>query len=340
LRIEGALCLRIEAVMIGPLACHGSVRMNNDRVGRRFGFLCSRLDDPRRMQLREGQFLHAYRNRHNVDDITEISHNLTKLRRVDDSDVAAAFAVFQQPTMYSVEYTQDREYPLQARIRLPDPKIPDRSFSELIRRRRSARTFDCRPLALAELSALLFCALGETGRLTTAFEDECPVEASLRSIPSGGALHPTHLFAAVLQHGDLAKGIYHYDSPVHELECVKPLASTEIEALFAAFPIHPRVVDLASAAALFLLTTKFWRSRAKYGPRGYRYCLQEVGSACQNLCLAAVAFDLSHVVLGGFYDDEVHERLEIDGVEHAVIAAIAVGPPPAQLKTDAPNVEL
>jgi nitroreductase len=68
--------------------------------------------------------------------------------------------------------------------------------------------------------------------------------------------------------------------------------------------------------------------------------LQEAGSACQNLCLAAVAFDLAHVVLGGFYDDELHQRLEIDGVDHGVITTIAVGAPAAQPKTELTHVEL
>jgi len=315
--------------------------MDSDRVRRRLGFVSSQLEDPRRIQLRRGKFIQAYRDRGDVDDITEVSHSLTKLHRIGDVDMADALAVFMQPTAYSIEYTQDREYPLQARTQLPEPKIPDCSFSELVRRRRSARDFDPRPLALTELSALLFCAIGETGRLFTGAEEgDSPVEASLRSIPSGGALHPTHIFVAVLQPSELASGVYHYDAPAHELERVRPLPSSEIEALFAAFPVHPYLVDLASAAALFFITSKFWRSRAKYGPRGYRYCLQEAGSASQNLCLAAVAFDLAHVVLGGFYDDEVHERLEIDGVDHSVITTIAVGAPAARPKTEPTHVEL
>ena len=315
--------------------------MDRDRVGRRLGFLSSSLEDPRRIQLRQGKHLQAYHDRGNFDDITEISHDLTKLHRIGNADMVDALAIFMQPAMYSVEYTKEREYPLQPCIQLPEPKIPDCSFSDLVRRRRSARHFDARPLSLAELSGLLSCALGETGRLFTGIaEDDGPVEVSLRSIPSGGALHPTHVFAAVLHPGDLAAGLYHYDSSAHELECVKPLPGSETEALFAAFPVHPYVVDLTPAAALFFITSKFWRSRAKYGPRGYRYCLQEAGSACQNLCLAAVAFDLTHVVLGGFYDDEVHRRLEIDGVDHGVITAVAVGAPAVQPKMEPAHVEL
>lgn len=301
--------------------------MDKARVGRRFAFLSARLDDPRHIQLRQGRFLEAYHSRGAYDDIIEIGHDLTKLRRMDGPHMADALAVFQQPHMLQIEFTQDREFPLQGRIGLPAPKIPERPFSEIVRRRRSSRDFARRPLALGELGALLFCALGETGRLTAGFEDDHPVEASLRSIPSGGALHPTRLFAVALQPGDLVRGVYHYDAPEHSLEFVKPLPDVEIDALFAAFPIHPEVVDLAEALAIFFITTKFWRARAKYGPRGYRYCLQEAGAACQNLNLAAAALDLNHVVLGGFYDDEVHACLELDGLDHAVVTAIAVGAP-------------
>lgn len=307
--------------------------MDEKRMGRRFGFLCSQLEDPRRIQLRQGRFLQAYQRRGSADDVIEIAHDLTKLWRTDDPQVAEAVALFQQPYMYPIEYSLDREYPLQPRIGLPEPVLPDDcSFIELVRRRRSRRNFARRQLAPSELGALLFCTLGETGRLTAHIEDGQPIDALLRSIPSGGALHPTRVFVAVLQPGTPPCALYHYDSPDHSLELIKGLRGPEIEQLLAGFPIHPAVVDLTLASAIFFITSKFWRSRAKYGPRGYRYCLQEAGCATQNLGLAAEALGLSHVVLGGFYDDEVHSCLELDGVDHAVIAAVAVGgTSPAQM---------
>jgi len=314
--------------------------MDEARMGRRFGFLCTPLDDPRRIQLRQGRFLEGYRRRGQDGDVVEISHEFTKLRRVDNPDMADALALFQQPRMYPIQYAQECEYPLRRRIPLPEPIIPDSPFSELVRGRRSRRNFRRQPLGSEELSSLVFCALGETGRLTAAFEDDRPVEVSLRSIPSGGALHPTRIFVVLLQQGDLGPGVYHYDAPEHSLEVVKPLGDAEIEALFAAFPIHPEVIDLAQASGIFFVTTKFWRTRAKYGPRGYRYCLQEAGAACQNLSLTAVGLGLAHTVLGGFYDDEVHACLQIDGVDHAVITAIAVGALSAQEGVDPRHAEL
>jgi SagB-type dehydrogenase family enzyme len=309
-------------------------------VKRGVHLLTAPVDDPRRVELRRGAILGAYRHRGASDDLIEVGHELTKLRRTDARDIADAVAVFQRPEAYSVEYRQDREYPLRPSFPMPPATIPDRSFSELVRCRRSCREFERRPLTLAEASTLLFCALGETGRLTAGVENQEPVAVSLRSIPSGGALHPTRLLAVVLQAGDLANGIYHYDAPVHSLELVDALPEQQSKALFAAFPVHPLVIDLGQAAALFFDTTKFWRARAKYGPRGYRYCLQEAGAACQNLCLAAVALGLNHVVLGGFYDDEVHTVLQIDGVDHAVVTVVAVGAPSQLTPAVSGHVEL
>lgn len=314
--------------------------MDKVRMAKRLGFLCSPLDDPRRIELRQNEFLQAYRSRGGPGDLIEICHELTKLQRANGMDVFRALTLFQQPAMHPVEYTHDREFPLQLRIHLPEPAIPGRPFSELIRSRRSGRHYSGDALTLAQLSALLFGATGETGRLTTSFEDGHPVEASLRSIPSGGALHPTHAFVAVLQQGQLDPAVYHFDVQAHALEFVKPLLKPDIDTLFAAFPVHPDAVNLAQASAIFFITTKFWRARAKYGPRGYRYCLQEAGAASQNLSLTAVALGLAHVVLGGFYDDEVHATLAIDGVDHAAITSVAVGTPPIQQGVDVPDASL
>jgi SagB-type dehydrogenase family enzyme len=314
--------------------------MDKAGLARRLGFLCATLDDPRRIQLRQDEFLQAYRSRGGPDDLIEISHVLTKLQRANGIDVFRALTLFQQPAMHSVEYTHDREFPLQPTIQLPEPVIPDGPFSDLLRSRRSCRRFGGDALTLAQLSALLFGAIGETGRLTASFEDGRPVEASLRTIPSGGALHPTRAFVAVLQQGQLAPGVYHFDVPAHALEFVKPLLEPDIDTLFAAFPIHPDAVNLEEVSAIFFITTKFWRARTKYGPRGYRYCLQEAGAASQNLSLAAVALGLAHVVLGGFYDDEIHAVLEIDGVDHAAITSVAVGTPPAPHAVGMPDASL
>jgi SagB-type dehydrogenase family enzyme len=230
--------------------------------------------------------------------------------------------------MAHICFDHDREYPLRPVLMLSEPGSSDSPLADLLRARRSRRHFGGEAISLPDVSFLLDCGNGETSReMIDPGGGQPPVAISLRSIPSGGALHPTRIFAVVLKNGDLTAGVYHFDVPRRLLEIVKHLAEPDIRRLFEAFPIHPQVVDLEGAAAMFFITSKFWRSRAKYGPRGYRYCLHEAGAACQNLALAATALELPHVVLGGFYDDEVHTFLGIDGVDHAVITSVAVGTP-------------
>lgn len=288
------------------------------------------LDDPRRIELRQAEILSAFQHRGDLDDLIEIAHSLTKIRRTDVSQILNAVMLFQQPFMYSVQHTHERDYPLRPMIGLPKPKIPDRSFGELIRKRRSIRNFGRQSLSLLQLSSLLYAAMGETS--TTIMADDCgrPVATSLRTTPSAGALHPTRIFVVILHQRTIERGLYHYDVPGHSLEFLRPLGEVHPEVLFARFPNSPSEVALKRASVIFFLSSKFWRARAKYGPRGYRYCLQEAGCVCQNLSLTACALGLAHVVLGGFYDDEVNAYLGIDGIDHAVISAVAVGTLPTK----------
>lgn len=287
--------------------------------------LVSTLSDPRRIELHPTEHFDGYSQRGTNEDIVELGHDLTKLRRIDLTRMRVALNTCQQPVMLLSQHLHDRQYPLQPSISLPAPAIPGHSFEDLLRRRRSLREFSGGALDLSALASLLFGAIGETGR-TEIFADEFDsVNVSLRSIPSGGALHPTGIYAVLLQQGELARGVYHYHVPDHSLELVKTISASGSEQLMEALPVHPYVVNLSSASAIFFITSKFWRTRAKYGARGYRWCLVEAGAACQNLSLTAVALGLQHVALGGFYDDEVHAFLGIDGIDHAVILAMAVG---------------
>ena len=68
-----------------------------------------------------------------------------------------------------------------------------------------------------------------------------------------------------------------------------------------------------------------WRSRFKYGERGYRFALLEAGHAAQNMLLAATALALAALPLGGFYDRRLDELVGADGLDEATLYAIALG---------------
>jgi SagB-type dehydrogenase family enzyme len=71
----------------------------------------------------------------------------------------------------------------------------------------------------------------------------------------------------------------------------------------------------------------FWRSRFKYGLRGYRFTLLEAGHLVQNVLLSCTALGLAAVPIGGFYDRPVDELLGVDGVNESVVYAVSLGRP-------------
>jgi SagB-type dehydrogenase family enzyme len=83
----------------------------------------------------------------------------------------------------------------------------------------------------------------------------------------------------------------------------------------------------ATACAVFLtVTATFWRTRFKYGLRGYRFALLEAGHVVQNALFAATSLGLAAVPLAGFYDSRMDALLGLDGVEESTLYAVAIGP--------------
>ncbi len=62
---------------------------------------------------------------------------------------------------------------------------------------------------------------------------------------------------------------------------------------------------MAKAPVIFLITAEYQRITGKYGERGIRYALIEVGHVGQNLFLQAEALGLGAGIVGAFYDLEV-----------------------------------
>ena len=74
-----------------------------------------------------------------------------------------------------------------------------------------------------------------------------------------------------------------------------------------------------------VVTAMFWRSRFKYGARGYRFALLEAGHLAQNAVLASTALDLPALPLGGFYDRRLDRLVGADGLDEATVHAIVLG---------------
>jgi len=204
-------------------------------------------------------------------------------------------------------------------IALPPSDLPATSFADLIARRRTTGNLGTGPLDLRRIATLLRSSYGVTGRIKLSHGGE----QSFRAAPSAGALYPLDIYPVVLAADVLAAGIYHYDPLRDVLELLR-LGDTRA-ALLEALPMK-QLAERCPVA--FVITATFWRSRFKYGQRGYRFALLEAGHLAQNVLLAAEALELAAAPIGGFYDRQLSEYLEIDGVNEGPLYVIPIGSKP------------
>ena len=166
-----------------------------------------------------------------------------------------------------------------ASIPLPKPSLDGKvSVEKAIRERRTIRDFKDRLLSLNHLSQLLWAA------------------------PSAGALFPLDIYVIVGEKGvkGMEAGVYHYLPRTHE---ILPIAKGDLRKEVASASLQQ--MWMAQAPIIFIITAEYKRNAWKYGERGIRYALIEVGHVGQNLFLQAEALGLGAGIVGAFNDLEV-----------------------------------
>jgi SagB-type dehydrogenase family enzyme len=184
--------------------------------------------------------------------------------------------------------TLEKEEPLN----LPAPMLDgDVSLERAIKQRRTIRSFADKPLAVGQLSQILWAAQGIT-------EDR----GSKRAAPSGGALYPIDVYAVLGKNGvqGVVQGVYHYDPTHHSIQKIFG-TDARVDVAVAAL----RQMWMATAPVILVLTAEYGRITVKYGDRGKRYAMIEVGHIGQNVFLQCEALGLSAGIVGAFYDKEV-----------------------------------
>jgi SagB-type dehydrogenase family enzyme len=178
-------------------------------------------------------------------------------------------------------------------FKLPKPKTTGGvSVEEAIARRRSIREYRDKPLAIEELSQILWAAQGITDPANM-----------FRAAPSAGALYPLEVYVVVRSNGvvGLNPGIYKYNPVGHEI--VKIRDGDFSYELFNACLSQDWV---RNAQVNIVITAIYGRTTWRYGDRGReRYVHMEVGHVGENIYLQCVALGLGTVAVGAFSDDQV-----------------------------------
>jgi SagB-type dehydrogenase family enzyme len=238
-----------------------------------------------------------------LDDPAELYHEASKLYPALRERQAAGITrlALDDDLQAATQHPVRRNRQLRS-IELCSKESPEVSLWSAIAARRSSHEFTGAPLGLDELGSVLLAGYGP------------------RAAPSGGALYPLEVYVATCHVQELPEGLFHLDPERRVLEVLHEGAISE--QLETTTPLPDL---LASASAVIFITAVFWRTRFKYGLRGYRFALLEAGHVMQNVLLAATAFGVPAFPLGGFYDAAVEEILGVDGVDESVLYGAVLG---------------
>ncbi|MFB6300414.1 MAG: SagB family peptide dehydrogenase [Halobacteriales archaeon] len=263
---------------------------------------------------------HRHRTRR-TGDIAELYHENTKLTDRMQQRLALTMQAFEDPGMERLEQDIAPDHYDRELCSLPSPGNLNVDLGTALATRRSDRSFAERSLTPQTVATVLAMGCGVTRRERT----DDGTHRYRRSYPSAGALYPVECYCAIGNVDSFTSGLYYYSQRKHGMRLLDTDAG--VRAVDDAFA-GPDVFAEWDASMVVILSGVIARTTAKYGPRGYRYVLQESGHIAQNLLVVATGLGLGAVPLAAFDDHRMNRVIGADGVNEAVVYTLAIGTQP------------
>ncbi len=180
---------------------------------------------------------------------------------------------------------------------------------DLLRSRKSRRTYSDAPLVVEELSYLLWAIEGVR---------ENRGKFSFRTTPSGGARHPLDIYVFAHKIQGLNVGLYRYLPVEHQLVLERQGDDSEAlnEALNGQF---------WNAACIVIWAAVPYRSEWRYGKAADKLVALDAGHSCQNLYLACESLGLGTCAIGAYDQEKLDAYLGLDGEDMFALYAAPVG---------------
>jgi len=186
---------------------------------------------------------------------------------------------------------------------------------DAIENRRSRRKYTDESLSLEELSFLLWCTQGvqklvRNGLLT------------LRTVPSGGGMHPFETYLVVNRVTGVEPGLYRYLALEHKLYPVDLREGNWEERIGEASNGQTFV---GKGAVAFVWSVRPYRTEWRYGDDSLKDVLISVGHICQNLYLACEAIGAGTCAIAAYQQDELDDLIGVDGHDEIALYLAPVG---------------
>ncbi|NHJ04892.1 MAG: SagB/ThcOx family dehydrogenase [Candidatus Heimdallarchaeota archaeon] len=212
-----------------------------------------------------------------------------------------------------------KPYPEEARlidlISPKDFKIGNYPLLNAITNRRSHRKFTDEALTLEELSYLLWCTQGVKELIRNNL-------VTLRTVPSGGGMHPFETYLLINRVEGIESGLYRYLAIEHKLLLEKtgdPTLSMKIG------EVCNNQTFVGKGAVVFIWSARPYRTEYRYGEDSLKDILMSVGHICQNLYLACESIKAGTCSIVAYQQDKLDEFIGVDGYEEISLYVAPVG---------------
>ncbi len=185
-----------------------------------------------------------------------------------------------------------------------------------------------KPVDLRNIAGLLYYAAGITKRGIVQGG-----QLFFRAAACTGALYHIELYLVCGGLDGLEDGVYHFGP--HDFSLRQLRKGDYRRVLVEASGQEPSV---ASAPAILVTSSVYWRNSWKYQSRAYRHSYWDSGTILANLLAMGCAYDLPLGVVTAFVDEPVNQLLGLDTLKEAALHMIPVGNTPTPGPADYPDM--
>ncbi|HUG14005.1 MAG TPA: SagB/ThcOx family dehydrogenase [Thermomicrobiales bacterium] len=250
-------------------------------------------------------------------------HNATKYSLINQGQEDANILMGTPPHLenaiwqedWSIEPSPFKHYTTAETIALPREFAPfTLSILDAI-----ADTGDLAGGGTPDLDALARICLLSNGILKTGGHGTGRV-IEYRAAGGTGARYHLELYIVCGDLPGLDAGVYHYDAKKHAFRTLR--RGDYRAALVEASGDEPSV---ASAPAVLVAASTYWRNAWRYKGRAYRHVYWDLGTTLANILAVAAASDLSSAVVMGYVDQDVNRLLGVDGERESAVCLVPLG---------------
>lgn len=207
--------------------------------------------------------------------------------------------------------THYKSYPHSKMIPLGNVLPSSMTLERAIQSRGAQRNYKDQPMTMAQLSHILKVGY-------------CPRQSdhlSKRTAPSGGGRHPTEIYPLIFNVEGLEPGAYHFNPKHQALELIKAgNLSSKLDVFF-----DTQQDTLENVSAIFIVTSVYRRTTEKYGERGWKILLMDIGHIGQNFWLLANSLGLGFYPITAANEHDLAKYLNINKYFEVPLVAYCMG---------------